>query len=63
MTDRLNTYIPSLILSAVSEFVGAALIFILVCGKKQTQNHETVKSVEDGESRDQLSLMQRQEQL
>ena len=63
MTDRLNTYIPSFILSAVAEFVGAALLFILICDKKQTQNHETVEYVEGVEPRDQISLMQRQEQL
>ena len=38
MTDRLNTYIPSFIFCAVVEFVGAAILLILVCDKKQPRN-------------------------
>lgn len=38
MTDRLHTYIPSFILAAVTEFTGAALLLVLICSKKQTQN-------------------------
>ena len=37
MTDRLHSYIPSLIFSAVTIFAVAALLLILVCDRKSTQ--------------------------
>lgn len=49
MTDRLGTYVPSFILAAVVEFVAAALLLILVCDKKQTQNRGLEESVDGGE--------------
>jgi len=49
MTDRLHSYIPSFILTAVVEFVAAALLLILICNKKQTQNFH---SMETGENDD-----------
>ena len=49
MTDHLHSYIPSFILAAVAEFVAVALLFILICDKKQTHN---VHAVESGESGD-----------
>jgi len=49
MTDRLNTYIPSFFLAAIAEFVGAALLLILVCDRKQRQSRELVETVEVGE--------------
>ncbi|KAL9954164.1 hypothetical protein ACROYT_G041665 [Oculina patagonica] len=42
MTDRLHTYIPSFILAAVTEYIAALLLLILLCGKKQSQNHEAL---------------------
>ena len=38
MTDRLHTYVPSFILAAVTEFVAASLLLILICGKKHRNN-------------------------
>ena len=49
MTDRLNTYITSFFLAAIAEFVGAALLRILVCDRKQRQSRELVETVEVGE--------------
>ena len=49
MTDHLHSYIPSFILAAVAEFVAVALLFILICDKKQTPN---VYAVESGQSGD-----------
>lgn len=49
MTDHLHSYIPSFILGAVSEFVAAALILILVFDKKKTQNFNLVEDGEDGD--------------
>ena len=47
MTDRLHTYAPSFILAAVTEFVGAALLLILICSKTHIHNHELLESGED----------------
>lgn len=49
MTDHLHSYIPSFILGAVSEFVAAALLLILVFDKKKTQNFHPVKDKGDGD--------------
>ena len=47
MTDRLHTYVPSFILAAVTEFVAALLLLILICSKKHRSNPEPKESGED----------------
>lgn len=48
MTDRLHSYIPSLIFSAVTIFAAAALLLILVCDRKSTQP-ETLHCIDSEE--------------
>lgn len=38
MADRLNTYVPSFILCAVVEFLAAALLFLIICGKETSRS-------------------------
>ena len=48
MTDRLHSYIPSLIFSAVTIFAAAALLLILVCDRNSTQP-ETLPCIDSEE--------------
>lgn len=46
ITDRLHSYNPSFIMAAATEYTAAALLLILVCGKKKMQNSNPSDSVE-----------------
>lgn len=46
IADRLNTYVPSFIMVAATEYTAAALLLILVCEKK-TQNYNPSRSIEE----------------
>ena len=46
IADRLHTYVPSFIMVAATEYTAAALLLILVCGKK-TQTNNPSKSIEE----------------
>ena len=42
MTDRLNTYKPSFILSAAVEFVGAVILLCVICDHRQRLHKQPV---------------------
>ena len=41
ITDHLHTYVPSFIMVAATENTAAALLVVLVCDTKKTQNYDS----------------------